>query len=78
VTIVMDCDGPGRRAAQRIAASLEPVAAAVEIVDLCPDREDGYDLTDRILERRGLGGYATRGPRSVRVLLSRGNQRHGR
>ena len=31
VTIVMDCDGPGRRAAQRIAASLEPVAAAVEI-----------------------------------------------
>jgi hypothetical protein len=28
------------------------VAKTVEIVDLWPDRHDGYDLTDRILERR--------------------------
>jgi hypothetical protein len=78
VTIVMDCDGAGRRAAQEIAASLEPAAAAIEIVDLSPERDDGYDLTDRILERRGLGGYAVRGPRSVRALLTEGSCRHGR
>jgi hypothetical protein len=52
VTIVMDCDSPGREAAHEIATSLGQVAEAVEIVDLWPDRHDGYDLTDRILERR--------------------------
>ena len=55
VTIVMDCDTPGRRAAKEIAASLHATARAVEIVDLSPDRHDGYDLTDRILERRRAG-----------------------
>jgi hypothetical protein len=54
VTIVMDCDAPGREAAHEIATSLGHVAEAVEIVDLWPDRHDGYDLTDRILERRCL------------------------
>lgn len=52
VTIVMDCDPAGRRAAQEIAASLERTVKGVEIVDLCPGRDDGYDLTDRIIERR--------------------------
>ena len=52
VTIVMDCDAPGRRAAQEIATSLSPAVSALELVDLWPDRGDGYDLTDRILERR--------------------------
>lgn len=52
ITIVMDCDAPGREAADEIATSLDHVAEAVEIVDLWPDRHDGYDLTDRILERR--------------------------
>ena len=52
VTIVMDCDAPGRRAADEIAASLDRAPKRVEVVDLWPDRDDGYDLTDRILERR--------------------------
>jgi hypothetical protein len=52
ITIVMDCDAPGRRAADAIAADLAGAARAVEIVDLWPDRYDGYDLTDRILDRR--------------------------
>ena len=52
VTIVMDCDPPGRHAADRIARSLNALATANEVVDLCQDRHDGYDLTDRILERR--------------------------
>ena len=53
VTIVMDCDAPGRRAADEIADEpREPRTAAADVVDLWPDRHDGYDLTDRILERR--------------------------
>ncbi|MHB8659376.1 MAG: toprim domain-containing protein [Solirubrobacteraceae bacterium] len=51
VRIVMDCDTPGRRAAQRIATSLDQTAETVEVVDLAPERHDGYDLTDRIIER---------------------------
>jgi hypothetical protein len=52
VKIVMDCDAAGRRAAEQIHASLGAAAIASEIVDLWPDRDDGYDLTDRIVERK--------------------------
>ena len=52
ITVVMDCDPAGRRAAEDIAADLTSIAATVELADLWPDRYDGYDLTDRILERR--------------------------
>ncbi len=52
VTVVMDCDPPGRAAAARIAASLSAAGIRVDAVDLAPGRSDGYDLTDRILERR--------------------------
>lgn len=46
VTIVMDCDHQGRAAARRIAAELRAQNLAAEILDLDPDRSDGYDLTD--------------------------------
>ena len=52
VKIVMDCDRPGRRAAETISNSLAPVAASADVIDLSPHRNDGYDLTDRILELR--------------------------
>jgi Toprim domain-containing protein len=52
ITIVMDSDTPGRRAAGEIATALRAASIETEIVDLWPDRNDGYDLTDRILERR--------------------------
>jgi len=66
VTIVMDCDAPGRRAADEIATSLRAAAIPTDVVDLWPDRRDGYDLTDRILERR-----RTRlGPRAARTIAS--------
>ncbi len=48
VTVVMDCDAAGRSAAERIAADLRPVAA-VTVIDLAPDRSDGFDLTDWLL-----------------------------
>jgi hypothetical protein len=68
VTIVMDCDAPGRRAANEIATSLRPVAKAVDLVDLWPDRHDGYDLTDRILERRRTRSRP-KDPRTIASLL---------
>jgi Toprim-like len=70
ITIVMDCDAPGRRAADEIAASLDQTAEAVEVVDLWPGRDDGYDLTDRILERRQIRPWATNAVRTVRALLA--------
>jgi DNA primase len=45
VTIVMDCDRDGRRAAARIAQDLCGHADVAEF-DIAPERNDGYDLTD--------------------------------
>lgn len=45
VSVLMDADAPGRAAAQRIAADLQP-ACHVRVVDLAPGRQDGFDLTD--------------------------------
>ena len=70
ITIVMDCDAPGRRAAHAIATSLKRVASSVRIADLCPARDDGYDLTDRILERRGVNVVTPGAPRTLRTLLA--------
>jgi hypothetical protein len=50
VTVVMDCDGPGREAARRIQADLAELCE-VGAVDLDSGRDDGYDLTDALLER---------------------------
>ena len=49
VTIIMDCDEQGRMAAATIANDLSRVSD-VHVLDLAPDRNDGYDLTDRLLE----------------------------
>jgi hypothetical protein len=49
VTIIMDCDEQGRMAAATIADDLSRVSD-VDVLDLAPDRNDGYDLTDRLLE----------------------------
>jgi hypothetical protein len=46
VTVVMDSDRPGRKAAARIAEDLGCGGAHVRIVDLAPQRDDGYDLSD--------------------------------
>jgi Toprim-like len=52
VTVVMDADPPGRELAERIAADLANVAREILVVDLAPGRDDGYDLTDWLLEHR--------------------------
>ena len=70
VTIVMDCDAPGRRAAGEIATSLDKTAEAVEVVDLSPGRDDGYDLTDRILELRLVKREIPHALSTVRLLFA--------
>ncbi len=55
VIVCMDCDAEGRRAAMRISADLIAPARTVRVLDLDPDRDDGYDLTDLILELRQAG-----------------------
>ena len=54
VTIIADADRPGRTLAAQITRDLIECADAV-VVDLAPNRQDGYDLTDWLLERRSLG-----------------------
>jgi hypothetical protein len=66
VTVVMDCDAPGRRAADEVAKSLRAAAIPTDVVDLWPDRHDGYDLTDCILERR----RTRTDPRAARTIAS--------
>jgi hypothetical protein len=50
VTIVMDCDVEGRRAADRIANDLRAHASSDALVVEIADHDDGYDLTDWFLD----------------------------
>jgi hypothetical protein len=51
VTIIMDCDEQGRAAAAAIESDLSSLSE-VRVLDLAPDRNDGYDLTDWLLQRQ--------------------------
>jgi len=53
VIIVMDCDAQGRTAAAAIANRLSSISDA-RAIDLAPDRNDGYDLTDWLLDASDL------------------------
>lgn len=46
VVVIYDSDEAGRRGAERVASVLRPVARTLTVVDLAPERDDGYDLTD--------------------------------
>lgn len=46
VVVSFDCDEPGRTAARKVAKSLEGLAREVRVVDLDPERGDGWDLSD--------------------------------
>ena len=54
VSVVLDCDHAGRHAATRVADDLMAAGVRGSIVDLAPDRQDGYDLTEWLDERRGV------------------------
>ena len=58
VTVIMDCDEQGRAAAAAICSDLSSLGD-VRVLDLAPDRNDGYDLTDWLLdEERSEVGMA--------------------
>jgi len=50
VTITMDADAPGRHAARTIAQDLAGAGIPVHVVDLAPLKDDGYDLSDWLVE----------------------------
>ena len=49
VVILPDADVPGRKHAVNVARVLHGVAASVKLVDLFPDRTDGSDVSDWLL-----------------------------
>jgi DNA primase len=53
VTVVMDADAAGRKAAARIENALADISD-VRVHDLAPSREDGYDLTDWLMSPGAL------------------------
>lgn len=55
---MMDCDEQGRAAAAAIGSDLSSLSD-VRMLDLAPERNDGYDLTDWLLdEERSEVGVA--------------------
>ena len=54
VHVVFDCDASGRKAAGEVGVSLLELGVDVRVVDLAPERDDGYDLTD-YLKAQGAG-----------------------
>jgi DNA primase len=71
--VCFDCDQPGRTAARKVAGSLIEEAREVRVVDLAPERDDGFDLSDfvlgggtvRDLLRLAVGSPAVRSLRSA-------------
>jgi hypothetical protein len=49
ITIIVHSDPQGRAAGARWATDLKTVAAGLVIVDLAPERNDGYDLSDWLI-----------------------------
>jgi hypothetical protein len=55
VVVCFDCDAPGRGAASKVALALAPAAKDVRLVDLAPDRNDGFDMTDFLVSGGDAG-----------------------
>ncbi len=50
VMVCLDCDVEGRHAARRVFEDLRGAGVDAVALDLAPERDDGYDLTDFLLE----------------------------
>lgn len=50
VLVVADCDEPGRAHARSVAASVYEHGGKVKVLDLDTSRDDGYDVSDYVLE----------------------------
>lgn len=49
--ICFDASEGARKAAGRLSLELEPLANSVKVIDLAPERNDGYDLTALLVEK---------------------------
>jgi hypothetical protein len=58
VTVLMDAAPARRRAAKRIAAYLDHIAAATVVADFAPHRDDGYGLSDWLADHPNLSDVA--------------------
>jgi DNA primase len=76
VTVVMDCDSPGREAARRIATDLGD-RVDVRVLDLDPRRHNGYDLTDALLDHpeQTLSALINTRHRAAPSVATRGTDR---
>jgi 5S rRNA maturation endonuclease (ribonuclease M5) len=50
VVVLPDADNPGRTHAQKVARALSGIAASLKVIDLFPDRKDGSDVTDWLVD----------------------------
>jgi hypothetical protein len=50
IVLLTDCDDPGRKAALERAERLATVCDDIRIVDLAPNRKDGFDVSDWVAE----------------------------
>ena len=72
VTVVMDCDERGRAAAAAIERDLTPIGVT-RVLDLALERNDGYDLTDWLLDL----GRSDVGMAFSEAIASIGDTRNG-
>jgi 5S rRNA maturation endonuclease (ribonuclease M5) len=59
VIILPDADIPGRKHAQKVANALAGTAYSIKVLDLFPDRDDGYDVSD-FLRHDTVGAQLTK------------------
>jgi DNA primase len=52
VVVCFDCDEAGRANAERAAKALAAAGVDARVLDLAPDRDDGYDLSDFLVKAR--------------------------
>jgi putative DNA primase/helicase len=50
VVVLADADDPGRAYVQRVARAINGVAASVRVLDLYPERQDGSDVSDWLVD----------------------------
>lgn len=55
LVVCCDVDGPGRELAKRVAGDLLEHATSVRVLDLDPDRDDGYDVGDLVRDAARVG-----------------------
>jgi 5S rRNA maturation endonuclease (ribonuclease M5) len=65
VNVLRDCDAPGRKAAEEIAAALFAEGIEARVLDLDPSRTDGYDVGDLLGEAVQEGDAATAAARTM-------------